>query len=313
MTRIPLTLGKHYLLIDSPISFYLVDNEENSVYRPSGVWQLDTWKLLPEKYQKDHPVYTLSIEYDENKLADGKEVLIRESDIDLGDGVAGVSGQAVMLTGINDSLLPISVSVSNLPDVQKVNVQNNPTEIAVNNLPDIQKVNVQNNPTEIAVNNLPDVQKVTVQNFPDNQKVNVSNFPANQQVNVSNFPDIQKVNVQNNPTEIAVNNFPDVQNTKSINMPKVKGSVLRNTGLLSTFKVLKTSIENIESNGGTIDHIFFRANNDRYLVIFISFPSNGVVEFIAYNSTTDNQVFNNSFVVDTAIDTDAISWTIYYH
>ena len=131
MTRIPLTLGKHYLLIDSPISFYLVDNEENSVYRPSGVWQLDTWKLLPEKYQKDHPVYTLSIEYDESKLGDGKEVLIRESDIDLGDGVAGVSGQAVMLTGINDRLLPIPVSVSNIPDIQKVNVQNNPTEIAI--------------------------------------------------------------------------------------------------------------------------------------------------------------------------------------
>lgn len=131
MTRIPLALGKHYLLIDSPISFFLIDNEENSVYRPSGVWQLDTWKLLPEKYQKDHPVYTLAVEYDESKLTDGKQVLIRESDIDLGDGVAGVSGQAVMLTGINDSLLPIPVSVSN-----------NPTEIAVNNLPDIQKVNV---------------------------------------------------------------------------------------------------------------------------------------------------------------------------
>lgn len=121
MTRIPLTLGKHFLLIDSPISFYLVDNEENSVYRPSGVWQLDTWKLLPEKYQKDHPVYTLMIEYNENNLADGKEVVIRESDIDLGDGVAGVSGQAVMLTGINDSLLPISVSVNNMPDVQNIN------------------------------------------------------------------------------------------------------------------------------------------------------------------------------------------------
>ena len=121
MARIPLTLGKHYLLIDSPISFYLIDNEENSVYRPSGVWQLDTWKLLPEKYQKDHPVYTLSVEYDERKLTDGKEVLIRESDIDLGDGVAGVSGQAVMLTGINDSLLPVPVSVSKFPDVQNVN------------------------------------------------------------------------------------------------------------------------------------------------------------------------------------------------
>ena len=186
MTRIPLTLGKHFLLIDSPISFYLVDNEENSVYRPSGVWQLDTWKLLPEKYQKDHPVYTLSIEYDESKLADGKEVVIRESDIDLGDGVAGVSGQAVMLTGINDSLLPISVSVSNIPDIQKVTVQNQPTEIAVNNLPANQKVNVSN---------FPDIQKVTVQNQPT--AIAVNNLPANQKVNVSNFPDIQNVNVQN--------------------------------------------------------------------------------------------------------------------
>jgi hypothetical protein len=168
MTRVPLTLGKHYLLIDSPISFFLVDNEENSVYRPSGVWQLDTWKLLPVKYQKDHPVYTLAVEYDDSKLTDGKEVLIRESDIDLGDGVAGVSGQSVMLTGINDSLLPIPVSVKNIPDVQKVSVQNNPTSIAVDNfpanqkvtvanIPDVQKVSVQNNPTSIAVSNFPDV------------------------------------------------------------------------------------------------------------------------------------------------------------
>ena len=159
MTRIPLTLGKHYVLIDSPISFFLVDNEENSVYRPSGVWQLDSWKLLPEKYQKDHPVYTLTIEYDEGKLVDGKEVIIRESDIDLGDGVAGVSGQAVMITGINDSLLPIPVSVKNLPDVQKVSVENPVTSVAV-------------------------------KNFPANQKVTVSNFPANQGVTVSNLPDV---------------------------------------------------------------------------------------------------------------------------
>lgn len=113
MTRVPLSLGKHFLLIDSPISFYLIDNEENSTYRPSGVWQLDTWKLLPEKYQKDHPVYTLMIEYDESKLADGKKVSIRESDIDLGEGVAGVSGQAVQLTGINENLVPFSVKVLN--------------------------------------------------------------------------------------------------------------------------------------------------------------------------------------------------------
>ena len=183
MTRIPLTLGKHYLLIDSPISFFLIDNEENSVYRPSGVWQLDTWKLLPEKYQRDHPVYTLSIEYDESKLDVGKEVLIRESDIDLGDGVAGVSGQSVMLTGINDSLLPISVSISNFPDNQKVNISN---------LPDVQKVAVQNNPTEIAVNNFPDNQKVNISNLPDVQNANfclrsLCGFPNGEPLSFSQF------------------------------------------------------------------------------------------------------------------------------
>lgn len=172
MTRIPLTLGKHFLLIDSPISFFLIDNEENSVYRPSGVWQLDTWKLLPEKYQKDHPVYTLIIEYDESKLADGKEVVIRESDIDLGDGVAGVSGQAVMITGINDTLLPIPVSVSSFPDVQNVSVQNNPTDIAVNNFPENQKVNVSN---------FPNVQNVNFClrsecGFPDGEPLSFSEF-----------------------------------------------------------------------------------------------------------------------------------------
>lgn len=170
MTKIPLTLGKHYLLIDSPISFYLVDNEDNIVYRPSGVWQLDTWKLLPEKYQKDHPVYTLSLEYDESKLADGKEVLVRESDIDLGDGVAGVSGQSVMLTGINDSLLPIPVTV-----------QNNSTEIAVNNLPDVQKVTVQNIPS--------------VQNVYCNYKRYCSFYPADgEPANFSDFYDWYSTN-----------------------------------------------------------------------------------------------------------------------
>lgn len=180
MTRIPLTLGKHFLLIDSPISFYLIDNEENSVYRPSGVWQLDTWKLLPEKYQRDHPVYTLSIEYDEGKLADGKQVVIRESDIDLGDGVAGVSGQAVMLTGINDSLLPIPVSVSNFPDVQKVQVQNNPTSIAVNNFPVSQKVNVSN---------IPDIQNV------NSCLRSECGFPGGEPLSFSEFRDF----VDNNP------------------------------------------------------------------------------------------------------------------
>ena len=291
MTRVPLTLGKHYLLIDSPISFYLIDNEENSVYRPSGVWQLDTWKLLPEKYQKDHPVYTLLIEYDESKLADGKEVLIRESDIDLGDGVAGVSGQAVMLTGINDSLLPISVSVSNFPDIQKVNVQNQPTEIAVNNIPDNQKV---------TVTNVPDVQKVSVQNNPTS-------------IGVNNFPSVQKVNVQNNPTSIAVNNFPEIQNVKSIDMPKVFCSVKRSTGLVSTFAVLKSNLESIVNDGGTIDHLFFRAGNNRYVAISIAFTDGGVVEFIAYNSTTDKPTFTGSFVVGSAVDSDVISWFIYYH
>lgn len=193
MTRIPLTLGKHFLLIDSPISFFLIDNEENSVYRPSGVWQLDTWKLLPETYQKDHPVYTLSIEYDESKLIDGKEVLIRTSDIDLGDGVAGVSGQAVQLTGINDSLLPIPVTITNRNDIQRVRIEDQPVpvysqgvldiqgNVSVNNIPDVQKVNVQNAPTSIAVSNIPDVQKVYVSLY------SLCGIPSGEPLNFAEF------------------------------------------------------------------------------------------------------------------------------
>ena len=333
MTRIPLTLGKHFLLIDSPISFYLIDNEENSVYRPSGVWQLDTWKLLPEKYQKDHPVYTLMIEYDEGKLADGKEVVIRESDIDLGDGVAGVSGQAVMLTGINDSILPIPVSVKNFPDIQNVKVTNNPTSIGVNNFPDVQKVSVQNNPTSIAVNNLPanqkvtvtnvpDIQKVSVQNnptsigvnnFPANQKVNVSNFPANQNVTVTNVPNIQKVSVQNNPTSIGVNNFPANQKVNVSNFPDVQKVNVQNVALIRVPLVLASSfkqftdfnlfMDTLRNYSTSIKCIIILTSLDaseNELLVNFNFPifldGTGIVFYGYYKSWTDpNDYFSERF------------------
>ena len=103
-----LNLGKHFSIIDSPVPFYLIDNYGFRAYRPSGAWQFDNWKLLPEKFHKNYPVYTLFIEWDSG-INDDIFPTFTDTDLDLGDGIAGVSGQPVNIT--------TPVTVSNLPNV----------------------------------------------------------------------------------------------------------------------------------------------------------------------------------------------------
>lgn len=104
-----LELGKHFLIIDSKKSFFLEDNQGFKAYRPAGAWQVDCWKLLPEQWHKIYPVYTLKIEW-ENSEADKDYIpAINATDLDLGDGIAGVSGQPVNIT--------TPVTVANLPNV----------------------------------------------------------------------------------------------------------------------------------------------------------------------------------------------------
>lgn len=104
-----LELGKHFLIIDSNKSFFLEDNQGFRAYRPAGAWQIDCWKLLPEQWHKIYPVYTLKIEW-ENSEADKDYIpAINTTDLDLGDGITGVSGQPVNIT--------TPVTVANLPNV----------------------------------------------------------------------------------------------------------------------------------------------------------------------------------------------------
>lgn len=103
-----LNLGKHFSIIDSPVPFYLIDNYGFRAYRPSGAWQFDNWKLLPEKFHKNYPVYTLSIEWDSG-VNDDVFPTFTDTDLDLGDGISGVSGQPVNIT--------TPITVANLPNV----------------------------------------------------------------------------------------------------------------------------------------------------------------------------------------------------
>ena len=96
MIKEDIPIHKRYLIIDSPIDFTLIaNNGTDEVYRPSGAWQLDLWTLLTKEYFNQYPVFTLQLEYDETKLEEGKTIVYRQSDINLGTGLSGVNGQAV--------------------------------------------------------------------------------------------------------------------------------------------------------------------------------------------------------------------------
>ena len=100
MTKVRIPIHKHYLIIDSPVGFHLIaNNDMDDVYRPAGAWQLDMWSLLTKEYFKQYPVFTLDLEYDETQLGVGEEVVYRESDINLGTGLSGVNGQGIQIIG----------------------------------------------------------------------------------------------------------------------------------------------------------------------------------------------------------------------
>ena len=126
-----LNLGKHFSIIDSPVPFYLIDNYGFRAYRPSGAWQFDNWKLLPEKFHKNYPVYTLSIEWDSG-VNDDIFPTFTDTDLDLGDGIAGVSGQPVNIT--------TPITVANLPNVVVGKQNTVPVHIET----DLQPLEVQN-------------------------------------------------------------------------------------------------------------------------------------------------------------------------
>ncbi len=93
---------KHFLIVDSPIPFTLVaNNGTDEVYRMAGAWRIDLWKILTKDYFKQYPVFTLDLVYDDTNLG-GQTITIRQSDIDLGEGIAGINGQDVHITNFDE-------------------------------------------------------------------------------------------------------------------------------------------------------------------------------------------------------------------
>lgn len=104
--REKIPIHKHFLVIDSPVPFTLIaNNGTDEVYRMAGAWRVDLWKLLPKEFFKQYPVFDIEIEYDDTDL-NGGSVVIRQSDIDLGEGIAGVNGQDVKVTNFSDLVIP---------------------------------------------------------------------------------------------------------------------------------------------------------------------------------------------------------------
>lgn len=102
IVRERIAIHKHFLVIDSPIPFDLIaNNGTDTVHRMAGAWRIDLHKLLPEEYFKQYPVYSIEIEYDSD-LLNGSTISISQSDIDLGEGIAGVNGQDVYITNLAD-------------------------------------------------------------------------------------------------------------------------------------------------------------------------------------------------------------------
>lgn len=96
-----LGIHKQYLIISAPCEFELISNfGTDKVSRPSGIWQLDCYKLLPEKFQKNYPVFNLELQYDEDKIPSGFTFEYYFSDLNLGDSLKGVSGDLVELSSV---------------------------------------------------------------------------------------------------------------------------------------------------------------------------------------------------------------------
>lgn len=138
MTVETLTLYRHFCLIDSPIPFELVANPTNPdgtegrdiCSRPAGAWVIDCWKLLPEKFFKLNPVFSMNIKYDESLLREGQKVSVRYSDIDIGEGVAGVNGQLVQISP--QSLATLEDYVNTLVRINSVTSSATEANVVIN-------------------------------------------------------------------------------------------------------------------------------------------------------------------------------------
>lgn len=113
MFKEKLPIHKQYLVISAPITFRLIaNNGTDIVERPAGVWQLDTNRLLPEKFMKNYPVFNLELEYDDTKIPEGFNFEYYFTNINLGDSLKGVSGDLVELSEVQFETIKKLLNVS---------------------------------------------------------------------------------------------------------------------------------------------------------------------------------------------------------
>ena len=205
-----LQLNKHFVIIDSPVPFTLMaNNGTDSVYRMAGAWQIDTWKLLPEEYMKQYPVFNLDLIYDDTNL-NGGTVIVRESNIDVGDGISGVNGQDVKVTNFSDMpsvVLPDSYPVENIKDSSDNNI---PLDVNVTNLSSIDLTPVaKENTLQDILNYLPKLKKKfrMIKNKGFNDVMQIFNqILSDLNIDVADCP-ILKQNSNQTDYLIPVNNF----------------------------------------------------------------------------------------------------------
>lgn len=117
-----LRTNKHFCLIQSPIDFTIICNPQGNdllkgtdvLSLPAGAFAFDFWKLLPEKYFKNNPAFTVGIAYDDTELVEGEEVKVSYSDIDFGNGIAGLADGDNLVADIDHRLAEIVSSQGNI-------------------------------------------------------------------------------------------------------------------------------------------------------------------------------------------------------
>ena len=156
-----LQLNKKFLIIDSPVPFTLrANNGTDEVYRMAGAWQLDTDKLLPEKYMKQYPVFNLDLVYDDTNL-NGQHVVVRESNIDIGDGISGVNGQDVRITNFNE--MPSPVLPDNYPVTNELDSDNDKIPLKI----EVDSFNIGDGEVSTLLNNINNIDTKFDNNISD--------------------------------------------------------------------------------------------------------------------------------------------------
>lgn|GEM_PF-4153500 len=105
MEIINLPRDKHFLQIDFPCGFWIVDNYGDRVYHSANSWVIDVYKLLPVKWQENKPKFQIFLEYNPEELA-GRDYRINTTNLDI-SAVSGVNGQVVTISEESGAMVAI--------------------------------------------------------------------------------------------------------------------------------------------------------------------------------------------------------------